>query len=86
VSLYNTFITHTHAVADLVGQDTFGNLGVYGGGGTWLNKTSGVVSGAPSSSDTVASEDNIDAIVVNALILDINNIRTHTHEIIDDTA
>ncbi len=90
ISAYNSWEGHHHDTNDLKGKDTFGNLNVYGGGGTYTG-----VKDASNAKDTggsgftslglVAAGDVTDS-DVNSIINKINAIRSHLHTINDVTS
>jgi len=97
--IYNAYRLHTHAYPDLRGVDTFGNFPVYGGGtfGTPNPKSTTAITGAPGPVTVVTplsggvlptsppgSElSNTDFNVINQ---GINFVRTHSHQISDQTS
>jgi hypothetical protein len=83
-SLLNTWVGHTHSVQDIAFQ-------VLAGGNTPTYPTDQIVttstntSGLPGEGHSEASGNRITAAWVNALIANINNIRTHAHSVTDET-
>ena len=92
ISAYNSWEVHHHTTNDLKGKDTFGNLNVYGGGGTYTGtkstsdakNTGGTL--FPSQALIVAVADDVEDGDVNAIINSINAIRDHLHTINDVTS
>lgn len=83
INAYNSWIQHTHTVADLLGIDTFGDVTTYGATGTWEPRSSGVVKNATASALIKAAQEAILAGDANEARNKINAIRTHTHQIND---
>jgi len=92
ISAYNSWQDHHHDTDDLTGQDTFGNLSVYGAGGTYTGSKS-----ASDAKNTVGTLFSTQALIVvladdvldsdvNAIINSINAIRNHLHTINDVTS
>ncbi len=91
ISAYNSWRNHDHTTDDLRGKDIFGNLSVYGVGGTYVNSLSSPSKDIGGTLFTnqpllVVIADNILDTDVNAIINSINNIRDHLHTINDITA
>lgn len=83
VAIYDRWEDHTHSHNDLTGIDSFGDCATYGGSGTYIWRTTGVVSGAANSTASVIIGDDIAIGDVNSIIATINAIRTHTHSTTD---
>lgn len=94
IATYNSWVTHTHTADDLKGIDTFGNVGFYGGGtyvapdpsSSAAKNTGGVV--FPNQPLViVANVTEVEAAAqVNAIIANMNTIRSHKHTIFDTTS
>ena len=92
ISAYNSWQDHHHTTNDLKGKDTYGNLSVYGGGGTYTGtKSTSVAKDTGGTLFTtqallvVVANDVVDT-DVNAIINSINTIRNHLHTINDITS
>ena len=93
MTMYNAFIAHTHVHSDLRGVDTYGNVGVYGGGTYGADKTTtipyvgtgGDVPFNAISYTGTATGNEITASSINALINGMNSIRSHYHNTDDAT-
>jgi hypothetical protein len=84
---YDLWRTHTHTASDRTGIDTFGNLTVYGAGGTTVTASTGAPQSntqppfSPIAGITPGGE--ITATDINGMILIANNMRVHSHVITD---
>ncbi len=81
---YDLWRVHTHTASDRQGIDTFGNLTVYGVGGTDVTKTSS----APFPytdwlTPTFSAGQSIAATDINGMILIVNSMCMHDHTIDD---
>ena len=88
IAAYNTWRQHTHNADDLRGQDTFGNLAVYGANTFAADPTSTNARDAsnvafPNNAFLNAVDDEVDDSDVNSFINSINSIRQHKHRIFD---
>lgn len=86
-SVYDLWRNHQHDATDMAGIDTFGNLTVYGAGGTSATDTTSATNpayGAVTTPVGIAANSPITAADINVLINMVNNMRTHFHSI-DDT-
>ena len=93
IATYNSWITHTHTADDLRGIDTFGNVGFYGGGTYAADPSSSAAKntgGSVFSSQPLVIVANVTevqaAAQVNAIITNMNTIRSHKHTIFDTTS
>lgn len=95
--IYNAYKLHTHAYPDLRGVDTFGNFPTYGSGtfGTPNPKSTTAVTAAPATAVTAVSGGplptsppgtTIDEADFNTLRTAIVFMRTHSHQISDQTS
>lgn len=84
-SMYNLWRTHTHTAADRTGIDVYGNLTVYGAGGTSTTATASAPAGLPAVTTPVGivAGGQITAANINTMINMVNSIRAHAHTITD---
>lgn len=83
ITMYNQFRIHYHTVSDLRGQDTFGNVGVYGGGIYVANNTTTTTLLAATLPVNVTAAGEILATDINTIISFLNSVRIHLHDITD---
>ena len=88
VDIVNQLANHNHQIRDLVGRDTFGNVGVYGGAGTYVTGTTSVSSQlAGTTNPGIAVSSQITASQVNSLVAAVNALRAaHNHPYADRTS
>lgn len=85
-SVYNLWRSHGHTATDRQGIDTFGNLTVYGVGGSVVSTSTTGISpamGAVTTPAGVAAGQQINAADINVLIAACNLMRVHYHTITD---
>jgi hypothetical protein len=83
-SVYDLWRTHAHTVTDRQGIDTYGNLTVYGSGGTSIvNTASNLALGAVTTPSGIAADQVITAADINVMINMVNSMQSHTHTITD---
>ena len=88
VDIYNQLRAHTHEYSDLRGRDEFGNLSVYSTTGTRVQRTSdpGPNTAALSYPTNVVLNGQVTAADINLIIAAVNQLRTHTHAVVDQTS
>lgn len=83
ITMYNQFRVHYHSVNDLRGVDTFGNVGVYGGGIYVTTNTTATTFPVAALPVNVTASGEIRAADINTIIGFLNTIRSHFHDITD---